>query len=459
MRRDSGQVSRALMMLEPVEVDLHTIDTALKELVVLKDRAKLPPHLESEAKRRILAERISLATQLMVDSKQKQGVSIVNRYRTVIALHPQWPAAHFDLAKYHEFLYHDAKLKQVQTVLDLQALAELGGAVSVTTTTRTPPTLLQQRQLQYHNECTVMCNHLLQALEMYGRCVVLGSELAMQVLPRMLTLWLTFTALQDPDLPPDVANGIALLTRTSTTTTSTRKDVSVLLSSQTKANHLMARICTEVPASTWYMCMSQLVSRALHRNEDTMKVIVAILLKILATFPKQGIWHMAALMFSLNSDRKKIAKKLLQDTYKALNAVKSVDAVMLVDSQKVCQNLISLASHQCKERRIRWKMNPEVRLENFLVPSQAVLYHTNPLSMLDSASISNAGGVDGTNTTTMDTATTASNYYTTDQMFIQSFNEIVDVASSKAKPKTISLRTLCGKTVKFLCKQEKDGVA
>jgi phosphatidylinositol kinase/protein kinase (PI-3 family) len=31
------------------------------------------------------------------------------------------------------------------------------------------------------------------------------------------------------------------------------------------------------------------------------------------------------------------------------------------------------------------------------------------------------------------------------------------VASSKAKPKTLTLATTCGKTLKFLCKQEKDG--
>mmetsp|Transcript_33965 Transcript_33965/g.75441 ORF Transcript_33965/g.75441 Transcript_33965/m.75441 type:complete len:411 (+) Transcript_33965:1-1233(+) len=48
-------------------------------------------------------------------------------------------------------------------------------------------------------------------------------------------------------------------------------------------------------------------------------------------------------------------------------------------------------------------------------------------------------------------------YYHSDVMFIASMNEAVDVASSKAKPKTITLRTLCGRSVKFLCKQEKDG--
>lgn len=42
-------------------------------------------------------------------------------------------------------------------------------------------------------------------------------------------------------------------------------------------------------------------------------------------------------------------------------------------------------------------------------------------------------------------------------MFIDKFDEIVEVAQSKAKPKTLTLRTQCGNTLKFLCKQEKNG--
>ena len=42
-------------------------------------------------------------------------------------------------------------------------------------------------------------------------------------------------------------------------------------------------------------------------------------------------------------------------------------------------------------------------------------------------------------------------------MHILRFHEMVDVASSKAKPKTVTLTTTCGKTLKFLCKQEKNG--
>lgn len=440
--RDSGEVSRALMMLEPVEVDLVAIKTALKNA---KKGAPLPAYLDSEQKRIILSERISLATQLMVDSRQKQGNSITSRYNTVIALNKMWPQAYFDLAKYHEFLYHDSKTKLQQSCADYLTLndapAVAAGTTGAASATSKAAASAAQRLHQLLLDTQVMCNNLLNAIEMFGNSIILGVELAMQVLPRMLTLWLSFTAQQD------LLTEAAASSATATASVKRSDTAAILQKCQSEANECMAKICAAVPPSTWYVCMSQLVSRVLHRNEDTVKLLVTILLKILAKFPKQGIWHIAALMFSFNTDRKKVAKKLLQDTYKTLQAAKSLDAQMLVDSQKVCQNLVSLAAHQCKERRIRWPSVPGVKLDVFLVPSQAVLHHTNPLRMLELSSAEEASGAGAGN----------SNYYTSNQMFIASFNETVDVASSKAKPKTISLLTVCGKTVRFLCKQEKDG--
>jgi serine/threonine-protein kinase ATR len=441
--RESGEVARALMLLEPVEVDQAAIHIALRNN---RQGVAWPACLDSELKRKALAERIKLATQLMVDSKQKQGNVIISRYKTVIALDKYWMEAYFDLAKYYEFLYHDARTKQAQTLADLQAMLDSPNSHNPPANAKGPtPLALLQQQLPMDTQ--VMCTNLQQAIEMFANCLMLGHELAMQVLPRLLTLWLTFTATQD--------DGAALageLQRTGSTGNGSgaggrrAEGASVLVAAQKRANDSMAKVCGEVPASTWYLCMSQLVSRVLHRNEDTVKVVVSILLKILAAYPKEGIWHMAGLMFSINGERKKIAKKLLQDTYKVLSAAKSVDAAMLVDSQKLCSKLIDLAVYQCKERKIRWTMHPDVKLENFLVPTQAVLHHTNPLRLLDP----------GAGTGSPAPASTA-NYYHSDRMYIASFNETVDVANSKAKPKTLTLRTQCGKTVRFLCKQEKDG--
>ena len=44
----------------------------------------------------------------MVESKQCHGSTIVERYRTVVNLDPNWDEAFYDFGKYYEYLYHDS---------------------------------------------------------------------------------------------------------------------------------------------------------------------------------------------------------------------------------------------------------------------------------------------------------------------------------------------------------------
>jgi phosphatidylinositol kinase/protein kinase (PI-3 family) len=49
-------------------------------------------------------------------------------------------------------------------------------------------------------------------------------------------------------------------------------------------------------------------------------------------------------------------------------------------------------------------------------------------------------------------------YYNSGQLqYIEKFHQDVDVASSKAKPKTLYIHTTSGHVIKFLVKQEKTG--
>ncbi len=402
--KNCGQGSKALSMLEPVEIDVAAIDRALKG--GRKKNGTLPTCLDSEEKRHRLAERIQLATQLMVDSKQKQGKGIVDRCLVVIALNKTWEQAYFDCARYYEFLYHDARSKESGVLAD--------------------------EKMAY--------KYLEHALTMYCNCLRTGDKLAMQLLPRMLTLWLGFTSL------PDTVEEAAKVPVSATTTSGNRKTAaggqeSPLKMAQNRANEIMLVMAPYIPESVWFMCMPQLVSRVGHRNQITLNIVTAILQRVLVAYPKQGIWHIAGLVHSLNPDRKKIARELLRETYKVIFPKRPEDGQMLVDSQKLFSNLVLLATHQCKEKRIRWTFIPDLVLSSFLVPTQTILHHCNSLGHVAALSDASANN----------------NYSQHNQLFIGSFNEAVDVAGSKAKPKTITLLTTSGLSVRFLCKQEKDG--
>ena len=63
---------------------------------------------------------------------------------------------------------------------------------------------------------------------------------------------------------------------------------------------------------------------------------------------EQGLWHIAGLIHSFNADRKKVAKKMLQQCHAAIQPNKPAQAQMLADSQELFTTLINLASFQCK---------------------------------------------------------------------------------------------------------------
>ena len=120
---------------------------------------------------------------------------------------------------------------------------------------------------------------------------------------------------------------------------------------------------------------------------------------------------------------------------------------MLKESVNLFTQLISLAEAQpkdSKERKLIWKIGDRCDLSRFLVPIQSALQICLPETTSSGSQL-------------VGKAINDFSYFASDQMHIQSFNEVVDVASSKAKPKIVTLRTQCGKTLKFLCKQEKDG--
>lgn len=414
--REQGQLQRALILLEPNPVDITMILQHLK----IKKKADIPVYMDSEEKRVRLARRLHQATQFMVEAKQSQGHAILERYRAIVALNKSSGAVFFDYGKYYEFLYHEHVAKELAN--EANAASE---AAAMSSSTRMPTNASSAEiKLSYH--------YLEKTIEKYGNCLMVADEaLSTQVLPRLLTLWLSFTSLIDTE---------ATLARASSAPSANRKNgastnsVSALTTVQMRVNDRMQMFLQQIHPRVWFHGIQQIVSRVLHRNAATVEILVLMIIKVMVAFPKQGVWHLSNLVHSLNTDRKQISKRIIQETHRQIQSSLPEDAQMLVDCVKLFQSLVQLAEHQTKEKKLRWHVESKLRLSAFLVPSQTVLMQCASTTNNDQA-----------------------NFYNGDMMFIHKFNESVDVASSKAKPKTITLETTCGCTIKFLCKQEKDG--
>ena len=110
-----------------------------------------------------------------------------------------------------------------------------------------------------------------------------------------------------------------------------------------------------------------------------------------------------------------------------------------------------------KDRIIKHLICKNLDLSSILVPSQSTLLHA-PLATYDSSTshANNSSTIQQTSNshTSHLTYTTNSN---DNNIYIHSFDEEIEIKSSKARPKVISLLASNGNKVKFLLKQEKDG--
>ena len=91
-----------------------------------------------------------------------------------------------------------------------------------------------------------------------------------------------------------------------------------LAENQNTANVRMADNIKAIPAAAYYTAVPQLISRVIHNNEDTGKIVKRILERVLTKFPHQTMWHLAWLKGSKNDERSKIGADIFKGAQRVL---------------------------------------------------------------------------------------------------------------------------------------------
>lgn len=121
--------------------------------------------------------------------------------------------------------------------------------------------------------------YLLQAMKEYGEAVRLSQKHVFEALPKILTLWFDFTAIEGRE-----------------------KESDALHRNQDKVNQLVATYVRTIPAISYYNVLPQLISRVGHNDKDTVTIVLAILKRVLTKFPSQAMWSLGWLRHSVVSD-------------------------------------------------------------------------------------------------------------------------------------------------------------
>lgn len=474
--KDMNRVTEGLMLLEPVEMDISAIRSLFKKYNThMNDKTgssrpvTLPIGLQTPEERLQYSNKLLLSTKWMVGARQKHGRPVMDRFKLITEFNPKTADGFFEYAKYLEYLFNDARDKEDKIVGSAG-----GGSVA------------------YEDIHDLSPQYAILTIELYGKCVQFGSHdvpafgdqtrlesqqqssqhILLQAMPRMLTFWLSFTGQKD-----EVSAG-------------TKDERGVDIHTPTlkwieKANGRVSRVVNLVSPSAWYSSMTQLVSRCAdrHAHPKTLDIITQILIIVVQEFPQASIWHIAGLFHSLNQDRRAVGSIILNEV-KAVLARKLQDvkiakgtssgqlgleqyfknmAAMIHNAPTLFQSFVELAQLQPKDpsgnnhpvKMFNWKVDKSLAsttlLSQFLVPLQSCLAVSNIRGHPINANAISIGGGSGTKDV-VDTG-----FYSVAGEYIHSFVERVEVAVSKAKPKTFTVLTTSGKYIKFLCKQEKNG--
>ena len=185
MLRDSGNVSKALMLLEPVELDIAYVRSCLKTNPT--DEVCSALMALDDTKKHRLAHRLLLSAKWMSASHVRHGDAITgvridilfyitnlsnrglyeDRYKVALALHKNWEVAMFELGQYYSIMakYQKEELPAGNFINKMDATEH----AFITTSIR--------------------------AVESYLQSVRYGHEHLMQALPKLLTIWFSCTSL------------------------------------------------------------------------------------------------------------------------------------------------------------------------------------------------------------------------------------------------------------------------
>ena len=299
----------AYTMLEPVELDLTAVRVRFglsEELGTSWAHAAQEKDLE----RRRVAKQLLLATDCLVAARLRHGADVVRRYELCIALRPNWARAYFSLARYFDLLlstrrleheklqFRDASARQQQQQAQQPPSSRRAAKRGSLTTASAPSSshTFADDDAAVADDA-VAHEHARKAMEWYARGLEHSAKFAHTAVPRLLTLWFEFYALEvsTTEPPRDAPSPRTRRGGGSSAAVLPDEGSQSLRSLQTDALQIIKRAARRVPTSVWYGAIPQLVSRAGHPNQRIKDAVCELLSRVLAEHPHQALWSVMGL--------------------------------------------------------------------------------------------------------------------------------------------------------------------
>ncbi|KAI0832693.1 hypothetical protein BC628DRAFT_1309839 [Trametes gibbosa] len=246
-----------------------------------------------------------------------------------------------------------------------------------------------------------------QTVRSFTRAIRYGSKYIYQTLPRVLTIWL--------DLAEDAQTNTSDIFK--------------------KVNEEVGRAIKQTPMYKWYTAFPQIVSRIGIHNPKAYDVLAVLLYTVIQEYPKQALWLFSAVAKSTDSTRANRSKTILN---KLRTVNKNSVPILISTMTKMTADLLKLSKLEASDRRPLYMSRVCAEVQR-LMPSQVLI----PLQESLTASVPPSSASDAQHIPFPINA----------PMFTR-INDELEVMSSMAKPKKMTIQGSDGQIYTFLAKKD-----
>ncbi|KAJ3291727.1 serine/threonine-protein kinase M1 [Borealophlyctis nickersoniae] len=336
-----------------------------------------------------------MLTRWTEETSRGQPNTIISSYSAVTKDFPEWEKGHFYLGRYYSKLYDSEKqkLKQEKRISSRSAIAWISYGNSV--------------------------------CRCYAKALQHGTRYIFQTLPRLLTIWL--------DIGQDLADARE-------PTDGTADDCVTKFNAMTKT---VRRLNDKLPAWQFLTAIPQLISRICHKNALVHQVLETIIVRVLAAYPKQTLWH----LMSVSKSTYKVRAHRVAAVFARIKSdptAKQLDRnlyTLIQEAQKLTDNLLLLCNHQVGPRENALSIKKSFRNLERMVPLRMIV----PLQSTMTVTLPADGQ-----------SSSDHRPFPRDSPTIHGFHDEVEIMHSLQRPRKITVQGSDGRDYIFLCKPKDD---
>nr|XP_034325117.1 serine/threonine-protein kinase ATR isoform X2 [Crassostrea gigas] len=353
----------------------------------------------AKTKRKTYSQALLLQSRFSEETSCLESNEILKLYRKVISVNPDWEDGHFYIGKYYD--------KIITTLLEDKHDKE-----------RINPA-------KQWEVVTFVVKHFWLSLKF-------GNQYIYQSLPRLLSLWLDYGA--------SVVEAERKEKARQPPGTPQSKNLTNMKKSLSDLNENISKMGRTLAPYQLYTAFSQLISRICHVEPEVFQRLKDLIANIFVSFNQQSIW----MMMAISKSSYPVRKQRCQDIFATVKMIDPEQNKFIHDATKLTERLLELCEKDIRGTNVLSITNhfrPLKRLledKDFgpiLLPLQSAMRVTLPSTP--------GSHVDH-------------NPFPTDPIFLQGFEDGIEVLPSLQRPKKITMNGSDGKLYTMLCKPKDD---